>query len=179
MDLFAPKGTPVKACLSGKVSRVQWMNGYGNTLAIKIDEDGKKEFAQMVITYELLYPDSIATYNGVEIKEYPGATYDGTSDVYLFYAHLNSVDVKIDEEVKTGQAIASAGVSGVKGGTRAPHLHFEIWVRDWSELGGFTYRINPGKYVRFKSYDQQTAEERKQQADQAAKNHVTGLYGDK
>ncbi len=182
LDLFAPEGTPVKACLSGKVCLIKWMNGYGNTLAIKLDEAGKKEFAQMAITYELLYPNAVTTINNVDVKEYEGATYDGNSDVYLFYAHLKSVDVDIkNPEVKAGQTIGSSGVSGVSGGTRAPHLHFEIWVRDWPTVysGGWTYRVNPGMYVRFKSYDQQTAEERKQQADQAAKSAVNNFFGDK
>lgn len=45
--------------------------------------------------------------------------------VYTLYAHLNSINVALGQEVTSGQVI---GVSGATGRATGPHLHWEVWV---------------------------------------------------
>lgn len=48
---------------------------------------------------------------------------DHKNGLYTFYAHLNTILVKVGQSVITG---AKIGTVGVTGNTTGPHLHFEI-----------------------------------------------------
>ncbi len=53
------------------------------------------------------------------------------------YAHLDTIDVKEDENVNAGSKIGTVGVSGL---TTGPHLHLEI-IQSGKNL-------DPQKYLR-------------------------------
>lgn len=65
------------------------------------------------------------------------------------YAHLRSVQVRVGDQVATGQQIA---VEGGSGGVTGPHLHFEVRVNgkavdpaiDLRERAGLSFDGNPG-----------------------------------
>lgn len=42
------------------------------------------------------------------------------------YRHLSRIDVRVDQQVKAGEAIA---LSGATGDVTGPHLHFDVWTR--------------------------------------------------
>jgi murein DD-endopeptidase MepM/ murein hydrolase activator NlpD len=117
VDFAVPKGTPVKAAVSGVVvhagTHLQngWKNrGWGSSYGIHIVIDNNK-FA------------------------------DGTAGYWSGYAHLSSVSVKVGDKVRKGQII---GYSGDTGRTTGPHLHFEIQRnRFWSRIGS----INPQRWL--------------------------------
>ena len=54
------------------------------------------------------------------------------------YAHLNSTDVKVGDEVKRGEVIGQVGSSG---GSSAPHLHYEI-IKDGKKIDPINFVIN-------------------------------------
>jgi murein DD-endopeptidase MepM/ murein hydrolase activator NlpD len=55
----------------------------------------------------------------------------------LYYAHLNSIVVKVGDTIKRGQLL---GYSGNTGNSTGPHLHFGIFLTD---LNGF---VDPSGY---------------------------------
>ena len=57
----------------------------------------------------------------------------------LVYAHLREVLVQIGQQIEQSQII---GLSGCSGGSRIPHLHFEVRKFDTSHSGGEN-TINP------------------------------------
>lgn len=59
-----------------------------------------------------------------------------SNDYCTLYAHLASVNVKLNETVKQGQVIGYMGNTGNSYGT---HLHFEVWKNGT--------RINPKPYI--------------------------------
>lgn len=78
--------------------------------------------------------DVVAVHKGTVVKAGPNGAGDGpaygnavvikhSNGKYSQYAHLSKVNVKIGQQVKTGQKIA---LSGNTGNSSGPHLHFEI-----------------------------------------------------
>ncbi len=76
--------------------------------------------------------------NWVRIKDSKGWNTD--------YYHLDSVDVKVGDNIRKGQAIGKAGNTG---GTTGAHLH----VDQWTEKKPVDYEEDPEKYLK-KSYDE-------------------------
>ena len=147
LDLFAEVNKDVFACTKGIVHKVTLHSGYGNTMTIKITD--KESFYNHRREYMRLYAE-----RGEIIQ---GASFDKHQDIFLFYAHLNEVLVEEGAEVKSGDVVAKTGVSGIRGGTCAPHLHFEIFTTIYAVGHGLNYRCNPGYYVHFKSPAEQSA----------------------
>ena len=72
-------------------------------------------------------------------------------DVYVFYAHLSSIDIKDGEEVKIGDSLGRTGITG-NGDTKKKderHLHLEILTQKWpSSAKGFSIRKPPLQYFK-------------------------------
>ncbi|WP_326982237.1 hypothetical protein VUJ46_18845 [Chryseobacterium sp. MYb264] len=145
LDLFAIPGSSVYACVKAEVTNIIYpaTAGYGISLTLKILD--KKTFLEHKRNYELKYPQK-------ESKQDSGYNEDG--DIYLFYGHLRKVLVKKGDIIEDiSKPVALSGTSGVQsGGTCAPHVHFEI--RDSQKR-----RCNPGYYINYKSFDDQSSEE--------------------
>ena len=166
LDLFATPGKDVYACAEAIVYKRTWHSGYGNTLTLKITD--KQAFYDHRREYSLLYPSQ-----GEIIQ---GQGFDKSQDIFLFYAHLEEILVDEGNKVDAGKVIAKTGVSGVKGGTRAPHLHFEIFTTKYAVGLGLSFRCNPGYYVHFKSPKEQSNQEKELQAE-AFKTKINDFYG--
>ncbi len=167
LDFFTQVGDNIYACLDSVIEDITYMQGYGNTITLKITQDAKETFKNHKTGYKLLYP-------GMEMKHGDGFNENG--EIYFFYAHIKKIDTTkfiVGKIVKAGTVIGKASVSGVKGGTRAPHLHFEIRNKPFSIVypTGFKYRCNAGLYVNFKGYDAQSEEQKSQQAKTAKTNY--------
>tara|TARA_E500000318_G_C3537630_1_gene203318 strand:- start:16 stop:729 length:714 start_codon:yes stop_codon:yes gene_type:complete len=72
-------------------------------------------------------------------------------DVYVFYAHLSSIDIKDGEEVKIGDSLGRTGATG--NGKNLPegehHLHLEILTQKWPNKNkGFSIRKPPLNYFK-------------------------------
>lgn len=167
LDLFAEVGKDVFACTKGIVHKATWHNGYGNTVTIKITD--KESFFNHRREYVRLHTD-----RGEIIQ---GPSFDKQQDIYLFYAHLNEVLVTEGAEVEAGAVIAKTGVSGVRGGTCAPHLHFEIFTTIYAVGRGLNYRCNPGYYVHFKGPAAQSAADTLRQKTTAEGGRVINFEG--
>ena len=81
-----------------------------------------------------------------------GGEFDENSRVIYFrYMHLNEIYFSSQDKgkkIKAGTLIARSGVEGIKGGTRCPHLHFEI--SSSYPTKGLSYRANPAFYMDYK-----------------------------
>src|SRR5690606_27155066 len=105
-----------------------------------------------------------------------GAGFSESGDIYLFYGHLDSVEsFTFGQEVTCGQVLGTTGRSGVTDGTCAPHLHFEI--RSAYDGSGTSNKINPGYWINYKYYDDQSENERKQQEDEKNKGKIKQVDG--
>ena len=75
----------------------------------------------------------VATADGIVLYAARRGTYgnvvviDHTFDMMTRYAHLSKFAVKAGTRVKRGDVIAYVGSTGR---SRAPHLHYEVWVDD-------------------------------------------------
>ncbi|EEO24458.2 hypothetical protein HRAG_01515 [Helicobacter bilis ATCC 43879] len=82
-----------------------------------------------------------------------GGEFDKNSNViYMRYMHLDEIFFTPNDknvEVKAGTLIGKSGVEGIKGGTRGPHLHFEI--SSCVPSLGLAYRVNPAFYIDYKT----------------------------
>ncbi|ATA67538.1 hypothetical protein CGC48_02175 [Capnocytophaga cynodegmi] len=134
LDLFATTGTPIYACVDAIVYNRRWHGGYGNTLTLKVKD--VQSFLCHKQNYKLQYEKSGEMEKGVSWSE--------EGDIFLFYAHLDSVkEFNFGEEVKCGDVLGTTGRSGVEAGTCAPHLHFEIFCYYKMGDDAINYRINP------------------------------------
>lgn len=169
LDLFAVDGTNVFACVDGTIYNRRWHGGYGNTLTIKVKNP--KSFLSLKNNYKLQFENVGEMKNGNKWSE--------TGDIYLFYAHLNSVkEFDFGDEVKCGEVIATTGRSGVEKGTCAPHLHFEILSSYIMGTGSIAYRINPAYFVKYKGYIAQSESEKKMQLDEKNKGKLVDFEGE-
>ena len=154
LDLFAKTGTNVYACLDGTVYNRRWHGGYGNTITIKVNDP--QAFLKLKKAYALHSTD----------EQFLGKDWRESGDVYLYYAHLHSVEeFSYGDEVKSGEVLGTTGRSGVTEGTRAPHLHFEIFCK-YVMATGTRYRINPAYFVSYKHHSEQSEEERQNQLNE-------------
>ena len=165
LDLFATTGKDIYACVDGTVYNRCWHGGYGNTVTIKVKDP--KAFMALK-----------RAYTKQTTREQDSGTYwSDKGDIYLFYAHLNSVkEFTFGQEVASGDILGTTGRSGVTAGTRAPHLHFEIFC-DYQMPAGTNYRINPGFFVNYKTYEKQSAAERTEQKTEKDRGKIVGVNG--
>lgn len=137
LDIFASKGTPVKACLNGIVVLVSENAGaFGKLVVIEVD---KEDLDKARINYQLQYKG--------EKEKGPG--FGDSNKRFLRYGHLSEISVKNKQEVTAGMEIGKSGNSGnaSKQSIKARHLHFEI--TDAKTAGdGLNNRENPAFYVR-------------------------------
>lgn len=155
IDLFANIGTPVYACLDGKVIKKRFATGYGNGILIAITGLDLE-----IMKYKLRNSTYSPYYIKGNLRESDReSNFNENSEVfYLYYAHLSTASMLEDgEEVVAGQIIGYSGVSGV-GSTYGPHLHFEI---SSSQNNGIPrYRINPAYFFHYKNHNELTNEEK-------------------
>ena len=155
IDLFANIGTPVYACLDGKVIKKRFATGYGNGILIAITGLDLE-----IMKHKLRNSTYSPYYIKGNLRESDReSSFNENSEVfYLYYAHLSTASMLEDgEEVVAGQIIGYSGVSGV-GSTYGPHLHFEI---SSSQNNGIPrYRINPAYFFHYKNHNELTNEEK-------------------
>ena len=110
----------------------------------------------------------------VELKQYDDfeREYNKSKQLYLMYAHLDSIDknIKKGTKVKSGDIIAKTGTSGIENDTHAPHLHFEIKTKKTVKKGDMG-RCNPSLFVNFKDHSQQSEEQIQEQKDERDERH--------
>ena len=166
LDCFATTGTDVYACVDSTVYNRRWHGGYGNTITLKVKDP--KAFMRLKKQYTL---QSTREQNH-------GSNWNENGDIYLFYAHLDSVNqYEYGAEIKCGTKIAKSGRSGVPdGGTCAPHLHFEIMCQYRMQVGT-SYRINPAFFVKYKNYNEQSTAERNKQEQEKNRGKISQLNG--
>lgn len=166
LDLFATTGTDIYACVDGTVHNRRWHSGYGNTITIKVN-DPKAFMERKRTSY---------THKTTREMEH-GTSWSDSGDIYLFYAHLDSVkEFTFGEEVSCGDKLGTTGRSGVTAGTHAPHLHFEIFCS--YRMGvGTDYRMNPAYFVAYKHYDDQSEAERTAQETEKNRGQIKEVDG--
>ena len=166
LDLFAKRGTNIYACVDGTIYNRRWHSGYGNTITIKVKDP--KAFMDRKRT----------DYTKKTNREMDnGTSWDDSGDIYLFYAHLHSVNEFVfGQEVKSGDILGTTGRSGVTGGTHAPHLHFEI-LCSYNMGVGTNYRINPAYFVNYKYFDEQSDSDRSAQLNEKNEGQIVEVNG--
>jgi len=72
-------------------------------------------------------------------------------DIYVMYAHLNSISIENGAEVKVGDVLGRTGITG-NGDTKKKderHLHLEVLTQKWpSSAKGFSIRKPPLQYFK-------------------------------
>lgn len=167
LDLFAPTGTKIYACVDGTVYNRRWHGGYGNTLTIKVSD--VPAFLKNRKDYKLQFEKDGEILQGLHWTD--------TNEIFLFYAHLDSVNpYTFGEKVACGEVLGTTGRSGVIAGTRAPHLHFEIFCK-YVMAVGTSYRINPALFVQYKGYNEQSEAEKSEQETVKNKGQIVEVNG--
>lgn len=156
-DLLAIPGTPVYACLEGKIERIYTSTSLaGRTIVVKVKD--KETFKSLKNDYKLIYKDK------GELLE-KGFNPDG--EIYFVFMHLSRFG-KFEEgqTVKHNDIIGYTGISGKNGNnftTRNPHLHFE--VNNVGSNSGINGKCNPMVYFKFKTEPEMSAVDKKNQLD--------------
>lgn len=167
LDLFAPTGTKIYACMDGTIYNRRWHGGYGNTLTIKISD--VPAFLKNRKDYKLQFEK--------DGEIFQGANWTEAKNIYLFYAHLDTVNqYTFGEKVSCGEVLGTTGRSGVVAGTCAPHLHFEIFC-EYVMATGTRYRINPALVVSYKGFNEQSDVERNEQEIIKNKGQIAEVNG--
>lgn len=145
LDIFAPKGTPVKACLTGVVVTVNEDAGaFGKFVVIEIS---KSDLDKSKNEYTIKYDGEIEN----------GSSFGDSDKRYLRYGHLSKIDVILKQGVTAGDVIGESGNTGnaKDQNVKARHLHFEI--TDAITAGkGLINRTNPSFYVNLISPNKET-----------------------
>lgn len=150
LDIFAPKGTPVKACLNGIVVLVSEKAGaFGKFVVIEVNKNDLDKARK----------DYKVQYKGETDK---GPNFGDSGKRFLRYGHLSEINVDEKQEVTAGMEIGKSGNTGnaSKQNVKARHLHFEI--TDAKTAGdGLNNRENPAFYVRLKTPNKNRQENNK------------------
>ena len=136
LDIFAPSGTPVKACLDGTIVIAEYDGNWGNLIVIEVN---KEDLDNAKRNYTLEYAGEIEK----------GTNYSSSNQRFLRYAHLSEMSVTVNQKVTAGQVIGKSGKTGnaEDQNVRARHLHFDIAnIKDAGK--GTRERENPAFYVR-------------------------------
>lgn len=154
-DLFALPGTPVYACIKGKIDRVYTSTTLaGNTVVIEITD--KEIFNSLRRSYTPLYK------NKGEILE---KGFKSNKSIFLVFMHLSKFGkFKTGDIVEYNDIIGYTGISGKNGKnftTRNPHLHFEI--NNVGSAGGLDGKCNPMLYFKFKTENELSETEKNNQ----------------
>ncbi len=167
IDMFALPGTDIYAILDGTITEVGVdEGGYGLYIYLEVNPDELKEvkrenYIPIENTGEMLYGENY-DFNENRIR-------------YARYCHLSEINVKTGDKVKAGQILGKTGVTGNADGTKAPHLHFEIAFELKGK--GLENRINPEIYLKVRSYDELTSEEKEAQRTASQKEwHIDESY---
>ena len=144
VDLFAIEGTNAYACLNGEVILVgdnPKREGLGRFVIIKVTDPKELEiFRARRINY---IPQNLERAQGEGFNP-------SSPQIFFSYYHLKTISpkIKIGTSVQTGDIIGTTGTTGVPGGTKGPHLHFEIKSLNTSR-DGLNNRCNPAFYVHY------------------------------
>ncbi|MEU6732329.1 M23 family metallopeptidase [Streptomyces physcomitrii] len=151
-DSAAKKDAPKKKAAKKKpaswvapVKKYELSAGFGLGGNMWSSKHSGQDFAVSVGT------DVNSVHGGTVVKAGPNGGGDGPAygnaivvshgnGTYTQYAHLSRIDVKVGENVKTGEHIAKSGNTGNSSG---PHLHFE--VRTSPNYGS---AVNPVQFMR-------------------------------
>lgn len=148
IDFLVLPGSNAYACVDAYVEFIEEQTGYGNVICLKVKD--KEAFLKRKRNFNLVYSSE------GEMLEGPGFKYNG--DFYLFYAHLQKINIPRDtKEVKCGIVIGLNGTSGY-GSTHDPHLHFEI--RSEARASGLNSRCHPGIFVYYKGENDMSQSEK-------------------
>lgn len=153
LDLFALEGTKLYACLAGKVvvTRNKHQKGLRYVVIEVSDEEQLKIFRSMRRAY--------TPCCGKEC--YQGRGFNPNSKkIYFVYYHMSEITVNQGQMVSAGDVIGLSGITGIKGGTCGPHLHFEIKSEN-TFYDGLANRVNPGLYLDFKREEKKMSDEMK------------------
>ncbi|MCG2838989.1 M23 family metallopeptidase [Photobacterium sp. WH77] len=179
LDIFAEVGTNVYACVDAEIQHTRHSNSNGNLIVLRVTD---KKLVQRIWNERLDYKvHELSDRSEGAI----GKDVNIDNGLRFAYMHLKSIEnnpetgmpLKVGDKVTKGQIIAKSGVSGTKiDGTCAPHLHFEVSTRH--QYFDSHTKINPGYFVDFKYYEQQSDSEKKWQLD-VSKTRYKGHIGDK
>lgn len=101
-----------------------------------------------------------------------GASLNKDGDLFLFYAHLDSVkEFSFGDKVTAGDKLGTIGRLGVTQGTKAPHLHFEIFSN--YTMAKTKYRINPAFCVDYKDVNDMSETEKELQETEKERGCIT------
>ncbi|WP_242349482.1 M23 family metallopeptidase [Mucispirillum schaedleri] len=151
VDLFAPIGMPVYACLDGVYHIVG--KKYG-TAYLVVDKDEIETLKNMYNkNYKIIYNYAGNPYN-YNVKTLKGELLFGSQfninspNFVIRYQHLSSFESKLNGKyVKRGTIIGRTGITGAGDNNYGPHLHFEIGN---SAGTGLNDKANPVAFVNIK-----------------------------